>query len=244
MVYRPGERALAARVFELLGLRVLDQGGEWFFCLVDPASNDVANNACYASQVTAEQWALEQALTDVIAAVGRTASHRQWPWGSGSWLPRARPVRAPALVPFRDPVRNKEDFDATLERIRQAEQDPELGWTDQHQRDLRPRRAGRPRTEHGPGVRPDRRRLGGAARLRPTHRAAVAPPSPQGPCPGSSLSVGGTGSADAAPRQRSAYSSATSDIFRSRPTCPPTMFIPNDVRVRNSRTTTPSGPAS
>ena len=30
MVYRPGERELAGRVFEVLGLRVFDRGGTWF----------------------------------------------------------------------------------------------------------------------------------------------------------------------------------------------------------------------
>ena len=39
-------------------------------------------------------------------------------------------------------------------------------------------------------------------------------------------------------------SSATVAIRRHRSTWPPRMFIPNVVRVRNSRTTTPSAPAS
>src|SRR5215468_7806037 len=67
MVYRPGERELAGRVFELLGLRVLDRGGTWFTALVDPAVADFSNNACYASEVTPEQWALEQSLATAIA---------------------------------------------------------------------------------------------------------------------------------------------------------------------------------
>ncbi len=62
MVYRPGERELATRVFELLGFRVSDDGGTWMFARIDPAIGDVANNACYASEMTPEQWALEQAL--------------------------------------------------------------------------------------------------------------------------------------------------------------------------------------
>ena len=67
MVYRPGERELAGRVFEVLGLRVLDRGGTWFSALVDPDVADFSNNAGYASEVTPEQWALEQSLADAIA---------------------------------------------------------------------------------------------------------------------------------------------------------------------------------
>ena len=74
MVYRPGERELAARVFELLGMCVVDNGGEWMFARVDPAVADVANNACYASQVTPEQWRLEQSLT---AAMTESADARR-----------------------------------------------------------------------------------------------------------------------------------------------------------------------
>ena len=67
MVYRPGERALAGRIFELLGMRVLDRGGTWMTALVDPDVADFSNNACYASEVTPEQWALEQTLERAIA---------------------------------------------------------------------------------------------------------------------------------------------------------------------------------
>ena len=42
----------------------------------------------------------------------------------------------------------------------------------------------------------------------------------------------------------SAFSSATTAMRRHRSSCPPGICIPNDVRVRNSSTTTPSGPAS
>ena len=71
MLYRPGERALAGRVFELLGMRVVDTGGEWLYAFVDSNVDDYANNACYASEVTPEQLALEHALdTAMIAASG------------------------------------------------------------------------------------------------------------------------------------------------------------------------------
>jgi hypothetical protein len=37
MIYRPGERDVARRVFELLGMRVVDRGGRWMLALADPA---------------------------------------------------------------------------------------------------------------------------------------------------------------------------------------------------------------
>ena len=123
MVYRPGERELATRVFELLGLRVSDNGGPWMFAHIDPAIGDAANNACYASEMTPEQWALEQALAAVIAedpdetpGVGTAAV---------GYLGRLRgePQRS-----FHFGIRlfDREDFDATLDRIRAAENDPDL----------------------------------------------------------------------------------------------------------------------
>ncbi|MCF2533585.1 hypothetical protein [Yinghuangia soli] len=62
LVHRPGERALAARVFELLGCRVKDRGGHWFTAFVDPAVEDYTTNTLYASEVTPGQWAFEQTL--------------------------------------------------------------------------------------------------------------------------------------------------------------------------------------
>jgi hypothetical protein len=123
MVYRPGERELATRVFELLGLRVSDNGGPWMFARIDPAIGDVANNACYASEMTPEQWALEQALAGALAADGDD-SRGVGPAALG-YLERLRgePQRS-----FHFGIRlfDRDDFDATLERIRAAERDPEL----------------------------------------------------------------------------------------------------------------------
>ena len=120
MVYRPGERALAARVFELLGLRVIDKGGEWLFALVDPEQADLANNACYASEVTPEQWALEQTLATVIADsdddVGSDAR---------AYLER---LRAEPQRSFHFGIRffSRDDYDAALDRVRAADDDSEL----------------------------------------------------------------------------------------------------------------------
>jgi hypothetical protein len=120
MVYRPGERELAGRVFEVLGLRVLDRGGTWFSALIDPEVADFSNNACYASEVTPEQWALEQSLADAIAKnddeVGGTAR---------GYLERLRtePQRS---FHFGIRFHQRDDFDAALERVRAVDDDPEL----------------------------------------------------------------------------------------------------------------------
>ncbi len=62
LLYRPGERQLAGRLFGLLGCEPVDRGGHWFTSFVDPAHRDWVSNVLYASEVGPEQWALEQAL--------------------------------------------------------------------------------------------------------------------------------------------------------------------------------------
>jgi hypothetical protein len=130
-VYGPGERTLAARVFELLGLRVVDHGGEWVFALIDPAVADVANNACYASEVTPEQWRLEQSLASAMAesedhgaAPGEEADEEVGA-AARAYVDR---VRGDPQHSFHFGIRylEREDFDATLDRVRAAEADPEL----------------------------------------------------------------------------------------------------------------------
>jgi hypothetical protein len=65
LLYRPGERDKAVKVLALLGCEPLDRGGHWFTAFVDPAAGegrDYSNNVFYASEVSAAQWELEQAL--------------------------------------------------------------------------------------------------------------------------------------------------------------------------------------
>ena len=120
LLYRPGERDLAKRVFELLGFRVMDRGGTFFTAFVEPDESDFANNAVYASEVTEEQWALERALAAALEAdgdVGVTAR---------AYLDRLRnePQRS-----FHFGVRypSVEALDATLARIAGVgTSDPEL----------------------------------------------------------------------------------------------------------------------
>ena len=66
LVYRPGERALAGRVLELLGCRVIDSGGTFLSAFVDAGTNDYLNNALYASEVTPEQWELDRSLLEAL----------------------------------------------------------------------------------------------------------------------------------------------------------------------------------
>jgi hypothetical protein len=120
MVYRPGERDLAARVFDLLGMRVIDNGGEWLFALVDPSVGDARNNACYASEMTPQQWTLEQSLASAMtlgdSEVGTAAQVY------------ADTVRAEPQHSFHFGIRylERERFDATLARFRAADDDPDL----------------------------------------------------------------------------------------------------------------------
>src|ERR1700712_2660376 len=63
LLYRPGERALAAKFFRLLGCEPADRGGVWFTSFVDPDnSRDYSNNVFYASEVSTEQWQFEEAI--------------------------------------------------------------------------------------------------------------------------------------------------------------------------------------
>ena len=93
------------------------------FARIDPAIGDVANNVCYASEMTPEQWALEQELAGALAADGDD-SRGVGPAALG-YLERLRgePQRS-----FHFGIRlfDRDDFDATLDRIRAAEHEPEL----------------------------------------------------------------------------------------------------------------------
>jgi len=125
MVYRPGERALAGRVFELLGMRVLDRGGTWMTALVDPEVADFSNNACYASEVTPEQWALEQTLASAVERSDDDGDDGGVGTAARAYLDRLRtePQRS---FHFGIRFHSRDDFDATLDRVRTADGDPEL----------------------------------------------------------------------------------------------------------------------
>ncbi len=113
LVYRPGERALACRVFEALGCRVVETGGPYLLVLVEPAEKGPYDNVLYASEVTPEQWALEQALSVELAKSGAL--------GDSFRAHRARLQREPQSsthfgIRFPSPAA----LDATLEQLEKA----------------------------------------------------------------------------------------------------------------------------
>ena len=62
LVHRPGERELAKQVFQLLGCNTIDRGGDFVSAMVDGSDSAAPNNVLYVSEVTPEQWDVEQAL--------------------------------------------------------------------------------------------------------------------------------------------------------------------------------------
>lgn len=77
-LHAPGERALAARVFELLGCVVVDSGRHWFTAFIDTNLRDYANNTLYVSEAPAEQLTIEAAMSDSVDAwVGMVRSAPQ-----------------------------------------------------------------------------------------------------------------------------------------------------------------------
>ncbi len=79
-VYAPGDRALVRAFLEALGLRVLDPqtdptppelgpaAGPYLIVYLAEGDDDLIDNVVYASEARPEQWALESALRERIAA--------------------------------------------------------------------------------------------------------------------------------------------------------------------------------
>ena len=74
MVYRPGERHLVNKLFTALGCSVSDTGHTHMGIAVGATDKYGLNNSLYASEVTAEQWALEQQLQKALAEGSALAS--------------------------------------------------------------------------------------------------------------------------------------------------------------------------
>jgi hypothetical protein len=70
LVYRPGGRELAIRVFEALGCRVVANPSPYLLVLVEPSERGPLDNVLYASECTPEQEALERALGTELARPG------------------------------------------------------------------------------------------------------------------------------------------------------------------------------
>jgi hypothetical protein len=73
LVYRPGERELAIRVFEALGCAVSGKENTYMGVRIEPSASGFINNMFYASECTPEQEALERELSAAIAAGGPLA---------------------------------------------------------------------------------------------------------------------------------------------------------------------------
>ena len=120
LVYRPGERELAGRVFALLGCRPQDNGGTFLTSFVEPGEGDFCNNAVYCSEVTPEQWRLECALTEALDGRGPVAD------AAHAYLDRLRgePQRS---THFGIRVPDRDRFDSVIDGLRDAEEhDPDL----------------------------------------------------------------------------------------------------------------------
>ena len=109
LLYRPGERDLAKRLFEVLGCRAVDRGGTWFTAFVAADGADWSNNVLYASEVTTEQWAFEQTL---LASTGEAPERT-------AYLDRLRrePQRS---FHFGIRMADAAALEAACERVRQA----------------------------------------------------------------------------------------------------------------------------
>ncbi len=120
LVYRPGERALARRLFELLGAEVRDSGGPFLVMLLEPGQTDFVSNVYYASEVNPTQWALEQELAKALGP-GGVLHDAVTPY-------RERLAAAPQFSShFGMRVPDGDAYEAMLERVRRAgEHDPEL----------------------------------------------------------------------------------------------------------------------
>jgi hypothetical protein len=120
MVYRPGEKALAVALLDLLGFRVFDDGGEFVAASADPAAPDIIDNTCYISQMTPEQQAFEKELERALAgADGLGQAHSAY-----RDLLHREPQRG---MHFGVHTTTLEDLEATVERVNKVEQNaPEL----------------------------------------------------------------------------------------------------------------------
>jgi hypothetical protein len=109
LVYAPGDRARARALFELLGFEVRDSGGPFLTGMIATGQQDFANNALYASEVTPEQWALEEALRAALADGPLT--------GPASGYLRDLAAHPQRSCHFGIRYPSAEDLDAALDRI-------------------------------------------------------------------------------------------------------------------------------
>ena len=110
MVYRPGERDLASRVFELLGMRVRRQRRQWMSALVDPTSPTSPTTPVTRRRSRPSSGTLEQTLAAAMASGDSAGGHRR------AGVPRhgCRPSRSTRSTSG-SATTHRDDFDATLD---------------------------------------------------------------------------------------------------------------------------------
>ncbi len=67
LVYQPGERAVARKLFELLGCDAREGSGPWLSGAVDDSEPDRSNNALFATEVAPEELAFARQLAEVTS---------------------------------------------------------------------------------------------------------------------------------------------------------------------------------
>ncbi len=73
VVFRPGEKAMAMELFDLLGCRVRDKGGPGFIAHADGDKPSRIYNIIYVSEVSPEQWRFEEQLQRQLGQDGPLA---------------------------------------------------------------------------------------------------------------------------------------------------------------------------
>ncbi|MBM4406795.1 MAG: hypothetical protein FJ039_11595 [Chloroflexi bacterium] len=68
MLHQPGERQLARKLYEALGCTVTDRGSRTFSAHVAPEHPDMQNNVLYCSEVSPQQWRLEQEMRKAMGS--------------------------------------------------------------------------------------------------------------------------------------------------------------------------------
>jgi hypothetical protein len=68
LIYRPGERHLAAKLFNAVGCEVHDRGELYLYISIVPGNPDLTNNVLFAGEATPEQWRFDQELQNALAS--------------------------------------------------------------------------------------------------------------------------------------------------------------------------------
>lgn len=122
MVYRPGDRQIVGRLFELLGCGVVDTGGPFLIVHVDPENQDptMLDNCLYASEMTPAQLRLEDALAQALEAESALSE------GHAGYTDHN--TSRPQFTTHFGLAMSVAELDAALARIEEAQvADPEVG---------------------------------------------------------------------------------------------------------------------